>query len=110
MSMSPPESTLLSAYFLQKLFKRPIFVEELKRCGMENTAILSKVDGEERSEARKVLTKAGYKLPYNDPAFMVPENLHDKYEKWYTVILSNICLEKGKVKALVAETKQIKLL
>ena len=110
MGMSTPESTMMATYFLQKLFKRSIFSEELKRCSMENTEALEKIDGEERSEARKVLSKAGYKLPYNDPAFMVPVNSQKKYEKMYVNLLTDICLEKGKVKNLVADTKQTKLM
>jgi len=95
-------------YILQKLFKRAIFLEEVKRCGIDVDDIdARKVGGEERIQARKVLSNTFVKLPYNNPAYIVEETkgMKDIYED----VLEEIVLQLLNAKKFVFRGKQLKL-
>lgn len=102
---SDAEKILLAVYALQKLFHRPIFLEEIRKLGLEGPIEIDKIGAEERAEARKVLSRANFKIPYNDPAYLVREDYSDKYHE----VLEDILVEKFKVGKLLRETKQLKL-
>ncbi|UCE74677.1 MAG: hypothetical protein JSV56_02970 [Methanomassiliicoccales archaeon] len=96
----------VAVYILQKLFRRPIFFEELKQCGFkEGVDDAEQVTGDERREAKAALTKAKVHLPYNDPAYLVKKD----YEALFVEVLSDIVTEGYRAKRLVIGTKQLKL-
>lgn len=66
---SEPEAARLYVQALADLFRRPIFREELRRGAFEPSRLLEEVEGEERQAARRHLSKAPLKLPFNDPAY-----------------------------------------
>ncbi|HDO19533.1 MAG TPA: hypothetical protein ENG74_02275 [Thermoplasmatales archaeon] len=106
---SKSEQVRLAIYILQRLFHRPVFLEELKRCGLDSLENIEakKVGGEERIQARKVFSNTAIKLPYNDPAFIVEEN--DDYERLYVDALRDIVLTLLNAKRFVSKGKQVTL-
>jgi len=108
LSDSKAEQARLAVYILQRLFKRAIFLEEVKRCGIDVDDIdAKKVGGEERIQARKVLSNTFVKLPYNNPAYIVEETkgMKDIYED----VLEEIVLQLLNAKKFVFRGKQLKL-
>ena len=108
LSDSKAEQARLAVYILQRLFKRAIFLEEVKRCGIDVDDIdAKKVGGEERIQARKVLSSTFVKLPYNNPAYIVEETKGMK--GIYEDVLEEIVLQLLNAKKFVFRGKQLKL-
>jgi len=108
LSDSKAEQARLAVYILQRLFKRAIFLEEVKRCGIDVDDIdAKKVGGEERIQARKVLSNTFVKLPYNNPAYIVEETKGMK--GIYEDVLEEIVLQLLNAKKFVFRGKQLKL-
>jgi len=101
------ESATLGAYVLQNLFHRPIFLQEIRQFGLGDTVLAKKVTGDERLEARKALTKNGFRLPTNDPAYLVERE--EAYEEFMDFILQEMLIEKFKSQSLVMGPKQTRL-
>ena len=100
------EKVQVAVFILQRLFRRPIFFEELKQCGFKEVIEdAEQITGDERREAKAALTKADVHLPYNDPAYIVKKD----YENLFLDILSDIIIETYRAKRLVIGTKQLKL-
>src|SRR2546429_6463109 len=57
---------------LQKLFRRPIFLREIRECGFSAAVDAPQAPREEREEARRGLGKLGLPLPTNEPPYGVP--------------------------------------
>lgn len=97
----------VALYILQKLFKRPVFLSEIRRMGfggdIEEVAV--PVSGDERLEAKKMLTKRGYKTPHRDPAYRVEK----KYDKEFEEVVQDLLLHRFGVSNLAVETRQMKL-
>ena len=106
----PNEQAKLCIYTLQRLFHRPIFLEEIKKCKIEiNEKIdAEKVEGEERGQARKLLSKTLLKLPFNDPAYIIKGKI-DEYEKLRVDILQNIIISEFNLSRFSMKSKQVKL-
>ena len=105
---SKKEQTRLCVYVLQRLFRRPVFLEEVKRCGLDVDEVeATKIGGEERLQARKALSSTYVKLPYNDPAYIIQGD--EKMDKIYVEILRSIILQALNAKAFVFKGKQLKL-
>jgi hypothetical protein len=100
------DADILAIYSLGKLFRRPIFIDEVRRCGFKEAPVAKMVTGEDRQEARKVLTKAGFKIPDSSPAFIVEGNaLESRYEELLAMVISSLL----DISHLTRETKQTKL-
>lgn len=98
----------LAIYVLQKLFRRPIFLEELKRCKIDvDTVDAQKVGGEERLQARRVFSRTPIKLPDRDPAYLINEN--DEYERLRQEIMERIIVSTFNANKLVLRSKQVTL-
>ncbi len=100
------EQVRIAIYVLQKLFHRAIFLEEIKQCELKGGVDAELATDEQRMEAKKLLQKAGYRIPRNDPVYKIKE----KYEEEYNTIIMNLFLEKFSAQPLVLETKQLKLI
>jgi len=108
LSDSKKEQARLAVYILQKLFRRAIFLEEIKMCGIDVDDVeATKVGGEERLQARKVLSNAFVKLPYNNPAYLVEET--EDMRILYENVLEDLVLQLLNAKRLVFKGKQLKL-
>jgi DNA-binding HxlR family transcriptional regulator len=95
-------------YFLQKLFRRPVFQEEMVRAGFDGDieSFAVKISNEERLEIKKQLTRKGYKIPLKDPAFIIQDKTYDKE---FELIIQHMLLQKFKATNLSVESKQTKL-
>ncbi len=106
LNINDEEKPKLAAYILQELFHRPIFLEEIKECGFEESLDDDlRVTGEERREAKSCLSSSGLKLPHNDPAYSIDND----YSEMFDEVLHDIIIDMFKVRRLVHKTKQIKL-
>lgn len=104
--LSKSDQSEVALYILQKIYRRPIFQQELIRCGFRAEDITAEeIKGEERIESKVILTKAGVKLPRNDPAYLTTK----KYERENTQIISDIFIESFGIKSLIREATQSKL-
>jgi DNA-binding HxlR family transcriptional regulator len=96
----------MAVFVLQRLFRRPVFYEELKRCGLAAPKKYRTVGAEERAEAKKVLENAGMSVPLSDPCYRVAEDFsRELYD-----LLSEELLERAGLRSLRLETKQVKLI
>ncbi len=101
------EAATVGTYVLQNLFHRPIFLQEIRQFGLGDTVLAKRITGDERSEARKALTKNGFRLPVNDPAYLVERE--KAYDEVTDSILQEMLIEKYKSQSLVMGPKQTKL-
>jgi hypothetical protein len=96
----------LALYALYKLFKRPIFKEELARAGILEASPGIPARDEELAEARKFMLKTGFKIPTSSKAY-VP--LNEDMEEPYQNMLAQLIINDTEATYLVRETKQTKL-
>ena len=64
------DADLLILYALNKLFKRPVFLDELRHAGVRNPPDARQVEGDEKEEARRILSRAKLKVPDSNPAYV----------------------------------------
>jgi len=102
---TPDERATLAAFCLQKLFKRAVFDVEVRRCGVEGVVEGRKATSEERSEAKSVLSRMGYKIPNSDIPVVVAKDL----EREFVQVLADIVVERFNARAYLKETTQLKL-
>jgi DNA-binding transcriptional ArsR family regulator len=102
---SEMERASIATYAMQKLFKRPVFLDEIRKCNIDAAPEAKGIGGDERSDAKKIITKAGYKLPFNDPAYMVQGSMDAELVS----ILQEIVIQEMRISTLVAKTKQLTL-
>lgn len=95
----------LAVAILQKLFRRPIFLRELRECGFQRAIDVPSAAREERDEARRGLVKLGLQLPTNEPAYSVPERRNELRDE----IVCELLVEKFGMGTMVLETKQTRL-
>ncbi|MCE5296854.1 MAG: hypothetical protein LLG16_07110 [Euryarchaeota archaeon] len=101
-----PDADLLILYSLNRLFRRPVFFEELRKAGVRDMPSAKQVGIEERQEAKKFIQRAGLKiadinLAYrNDDPSMAPR---------YEDLLSMVLCYTMSFSRLVRDTKQTKL-
>jgi hypothetical protein len=96
----------MGVFVLQRLFRRPVFYEELKRCGLGPPKKFRSVGTDEKAEARKVLENAGIAVPPSDPCYLVSEDFSARVHD----LLSDELVERAGLKGLRLETKQVKLI
>jgi hypothetical protein len=105
MAKTPDERATLAAYCLQKLFKRAVFDVEVRRCGVEGVVEGRKATPEERSEAKAILSRMGYKIPNSDIPTVVEKDL----EREFTQVLADVVVERFNARAYLKETTQLRL-
>jgi hypothetical protein len=100
-----PDADLLVLYSLTRLFKRPVFSEELRKAGVRDMPSNKQV-GIERQEAKKFIQRAGLKVNdlnlvyrHDDPA------MASRYEDLLSMVLCDLM----SFSRLVRDTKQTKL-
>ncbi len=98
--------TRLAVAVLQKLFRRPVFLREMREAGFPGAVDASAAPKEEREEVRRALMKLGLQIPTNEPAYRVEERRNEARD----VILCDIIVERFGLTPLVVDTKQMKLM
>jgi hypothetical protein len=104
---SPDErvQTRLGVAVLQRLFRRPIFLRELRECGFAGAIDAPGAPRDEREEARRAMLKLGVPVPTNEPAYLVEDRRNDVRD----AIISDLLVGRFALASLVLETKQTKL-
>jgi hypothetical protein len=102
---TPDERATLAAFCLQRLFKRAVFDVEVRRCGVEGVVEGRKATSEERSEAKSILSRMGYKVPNSDIPIVVAKDL----EREFVQVLADIVVDRFNARAYLKETTQLKL-
>jgi len=95
----------LAVGVLQKLFRRPIFLREIRECGFSPAVDVPQAPREEREEARRGLVKLGLQLPTNEPGYGVPDRKSEVRDD----ILYDLIIQRFGMGGMVLETKQTKL-
>ncbi len=95
----------LAVSVLFRLFRRPVFLRELRECGFDPVADLPVAPKEEREEARRALAKLHVQVPTNEPAYLVDDRRNDVRD----AIIADLLVEKFDMALLVLETRQTKL-
>lgn len=90
---------------LQRLFRRPIFLRELRECGFTGAVDAIAAPRDEREEARRALLKLGVPLPTNEPAYVAEERRNDLRD----AIVSDLLVDRFGMASLVLDTKQTRL-
>jgi hypothetical protein len=98
-----PDADELVLYMLYRLFKRPIFVSELRAAGVTRP-IGKDANEHDVTESRKVLRRSGNVVPSQAAVYPVKE-----FQEKYADILADMALDVKDAKHLVMETKQTKL-
>jgi len=96
----------LAVATLQRLFRRPVFLRELRECGFSGAVDAPAVSRDEREETRRALAKLGLQIPTNEPAYRVEERRNDVRD----AILCDIIVQRFGLSTLVLDTKQMKLM
>lgn len=98
----------VTLYFFQRLFKRPVFQEEMVRAGYEGEmdGFAVRVSNEERLELKKLLTKKGYKIPLKDHAYIIKDS---DCSREFDELIQLVILKKFRATGLSVDTKQTKL-
>jgi hypothetical protein len=97
--------TRLAVAVLQRLFRRPIFLRELRECGFAAAIDAPSAPRDEREEARRAMLKLGVPVPTNEPAYAVEDRRNDARD----AIISDLLVERFALASLVLETKQTRL-
>ncbi|MGQ9583408.1 MAG: hypothetical protein ACUVV6_07855 [Thermoplasmatota archaeon] len=96
----------MGVFVFQRLFRRPIFYEELKRAGLSPPKKHRSPTSEERVEARRTLEGAGMSPPTSDPCYLVSDDFSGE-------LFDAICeelVERAQLRSLRQETRQVKLI
>jgi DNA-binding HxlR family transcriptional regulator len=99
------EKTRVAAYILQKLFKRPIFLQEITLCGLDGGIVGTKTGPEEKEDLRNQLIKTGLMIPKDDPAYVI----EDRYEEEFEKVILTVILESYEALQLIVDTRQVRL-
>jgi len=107
LEVSEKKKSAIALYIFQNIFKRPIFLWEMRRAGFnaDIDEVAARASNEDRAEAKRMLAKRGHKLPHRDPAYTIDQ----KYEKEHREIILHLLLERFEASSLSLETKQTKL-
>lgn len=87
---------------LETLFGRPVFQSELERCGYDEPSGVKRITGEERSEAKEVVTKAGLRIGPRERAYRYKGNLMEEAQ----AMIVNMLIDISGASALRKGTKQ----
>ncbi len=98
--------TRLAVAIMQRLFRRPVFLREIREAGFTGAVDAPSAPKEEREESRRALMKLGLQIPTNEAAYRLEERRNDLRD----LILCDIIVERFGLAPLVVDTKQMKLM
>jgi len=100
------KANALILYILSRILKRPVFYDELKRTGITGQPSGRQVSPEERQEAKRILVRAGFRIPDSSKAYLIED---EGLQEASTQVLDAIIVEVLAAGHLVRETTQTKL-
>jgi hypothetical protein len=105
LASNPDDRATLAVYSLQRLFRRPVFDMELRRCGLEGNPEGRKASQEERAEAKAIMSRMGYKVPNSDVPTIVEKDLDSQFAE----VLADVIMERFNARSFMRQTTQTKL-
>jgi len=99
------ERATLAAFCLQRLFKRAVFDMEVKRCGIQGQVEGRRATPEERTEAKAILAKMGYKVPNSDIPLVVERDMDDMFLQ----VMADLVIERFNARPYLRQTTQLRL-
>lgn len=100
------KANALILYLLSMIFRRAIFFDELKKAGVTGQPPGRQASSEERQEAKRVLVRAGFRIPDSSKAYLIEE---EGLKEAGTEILVAIVVEVLDAGRLIRETTQTRL-
>lgn len=100
------KANALVLYLLSMIFRRAIFFDELKKAGVTGQPPGRQASSEERQEAKRVLVRAGFRIPDSSKAYLIEE---EGLKEAGTEILVAIVVEVLDAGRLIRETTQTRL-
>ncbi len=95
----------LAVSILERLFRRPIFLRELRECGFGGAVDAPAASREDRDEARRAFSRMGLPIPANEPAYAIGERRNDVRD----AVIAELLVERCGVESMVLDTRQTKL-
>lgn len=95
----------LAVATLQKIFRRPIFLTELREAGFSGAIDVAPAPKDEKEEARRTLAKLGLEVAESEPAYAVEGRRNDVRDE----IILDILVERFGLHSLVVGTRQTRL-
>jgi len=83
----PGKKMAITLYTLERIFKRPIFLEELKRADAPPVDRMPRTTDEGRAEIRKILGKTDLDIPRSDPLYTSDEKYPEEYDRLMAEII-----------------------
>ena len=105
LDLSKRNQIFLAIDILSRLFNRPIFRHELIKCGFVGDINAPQANPETVIQARKFLSKAGIKIPKNEPAY----ESRMAYDHEFQEIVMDIFREQFGIKKFTYDKTQAKL-
>lgn len=99
------KGTAAAVYTLQMLFSRPVFRRELLEMKMNETPELKLAPPAMVAESRRILAKAGYRIPDSEAAYIVEGN----YDREVKQILASAVAQAFRLSSLSLTTHQLTL-
>ena len=91
---------------LSRILRRPVFFDELRRAGVTGQPPGRQASSEERQEAKRILVRAGSKIPDSSKAYLIEE---EGLQEASTQILEAMIVDVLNAGHLVRETTQTRL-
>ncbi|OGS59855.1 MAG: hypothetical protein A3K59_07890 [Euryarchaeota archaeon RBG_19FT_COMBO_69_17] len=95
----------LAVAVLHRLFRRPVFLRELRECGFAGAIDAPAAPREEKEDARRAFAKMGVQIPTNEPAYTMDDRRNEARDG----IITELLVERSGMAALVLDTKQTRL-
>ena len=100
------DADLLILFSLNRLFRRPVFFEELRRAVVRDMPSSKQVGVQERQEAKRFIQRAGIKVTDINLVYLhEDQSLVPRFEELLSMMLSDLL----SFSSLVRDTKQTKL-
>ena len=104
MGKNEKEMSEIAVAALQRIFKRAIFGEEIRKCGFNTAYLDAEEEDEEVKELRKILNRSNANIPEKDACYT-----NEKYNGEVAEVLLKLVEEKFNIERIRVRTKQIKL-
>ncbi len=98
-------SSAAAVYTLERLFHRPVFRRELLDMKLAETPELKLAPPMVVAEARRILSKSGYRVPDSEPAYLVDGS----YDNEFRLILMALVSTGFRLSHLSLDTRQLTL-
>lgn len=95
---------------LARLFRRPVFKEEVERTATEPVGLGDwEVETKDRQAARQLLVQAGFQLPHNNPAYLPPDEVAEELRPYVDEVLERLVVRGFHAHPYMMRSRQVTL-